>query len=95
MALTRNQRRKAKAHRDIVAKAMEHDAHNTGLVLARRKLVADNLSQPLKAPRSEKGMGNRSVYSPSNSHTGAYVARSSKPLDYLPKGSVAHGFNKG
>lgn len=43
----------------------------------------------------------RNYYGPScladlgaKSHRG-YVARNAKALDYLPKGTVAHGFNRG
>ena len=54
-------------------------------------IVRENKTRPIERnyyPQSNMGK------LASLSHRG-YVARSIKSLDYLPKGSVAHGFNKG
>ena len=64
MALTRNQRRKAKARRDALKAC---DAHNTALVLKRRAIRDENLTRVNRRERTE-GMIS-SVY------RGEYAAR--------------------
>lgn len=58
MAMTRNQRRRAKARKDALARI---DAHNTAIVLARKAIRDANLSRAPNAPRSDVKIS--SVYS--------------------------------
>jgi hypothetical protein len=54
-------------------------------------IVKANKSSPIERNYYRSSpMGRLAEYS----HRG-YVARNSKGLDYLPKGTVAHGFNRG
>lgn len=69
--MTRHQRRKLAVKRN--AEKLERLA--TAAIADRNaKIVAANLSSPVRPERSERGLGNRSVYMGADSHRG-YVCK--------------------
>jgi hypothetical protein len=85
---SRHTRRKAAKLRDYEKLIALAQAERSRQIAA---IVRDNMSKPIERnyyPSSPMGrLSERATY--------GRVGTNIKSLDYLPKGSVAHGFNKG